>query len=129
MLLTKTTRTCHRRRAVLKKTSHMNNMLVWILDLIQENHFSMPRVCTRITTLVVKTKILRRRLLVISSCNNIVAVLDKSNNMKLRTTSTRSNLVNRVVLETPYSFNTSIKVDPARYSHKVVDLFVIIIIF
>jgi hypothetical protein len=113
----------------LKKTSHMNNMLVWILDLIQENHFSMPRVCTRITTLAVKTKILRRRLLVISSCNNIVAVLDKSNNMKLRTTSTRSNLVNRVVLETPYSFNTSIKVDPTRYSHKVVDLFVIIIIF
>ena len=103
MLLTKATRACHRRRTISEKSSYMNNFAFNITNLVTQDHLSVPSVCTVSATTLIKPKKLRRRLLIVSSSNNLVATLDKRNNM-ISITLTRSKPSNSVVLQTPYSF-------------------------
>ena len=103
ILLTKLTRTSHRRSSVSEKSSHMNDFSSDVSNLVTQDHLSMTGVCTVSATTLIKPEKLRGWFLVVGCGNNLVASLDKSDNM-IRITLSRGNLSNSVVLQSPCSW-------------------------
>lgn len=106
VLLTKPTRACHSRSAIVKKSSYIDSLSTDILYLAQQNHLSMSRISTVGTAFIVPAQILWRRLFVVTCCDNIIANLYKGNYMKISILLTRSNSTHSLVLETPYSYSS-----------------------
>lgn len=95
---------CHCGCSVTQKPSNIHSLTLYItLELVTKDHFSMTSIRTCSTTLCIKPKKFRRRFLVVCCCYDMIARLDKSNNMIRSCILTGGNSSYNVVLQTPCS--------------------------